>query len=69
PASGNLNIVLEEDTTMLEETVVVGYGVQKKSVVTAAILVNMLLFWMVRKYSCLMTNRQIWRRKTYSLSP
>ena len=37
PANGNLNIVLEEDTTMLEETVVVGYGVQKKSVVTAAI--------------------------------
>ena len=34
---GNLNIVMEEDTTMLEETVVVGYGVQKKSVVTAAI--------------------------------
>ena len=34
---GNFNIVLEEDTTMLEETVVVGYGVQKKSVVTAAI--------------------------------
>ncbi len=34
---GSLNIILEEDTTMLEETVVVGYGVQKKSVVTAAI--------------------------------
>ena len=34
---GSLNIVLEEDTTMIEETVVVGYGVQKKSVVTAAI--------------------------------
>ena len=34
---GILNIILEEDTTMLEETVVVGYGVQKKSVVTAAI--------------------------------
>lgn len=34
---GSFNIVLEEDTTMLEETVVVGYGVQKKSVVTAAI--------------------------------
>ena len=32
-----LNIVLEEDFQMLEETVVVGYGVQKKSVVTAAI--------------------------------
>ena len=34
---GNLNIVLEEDSEMLEETVVIGYGVQKKSVVTAAI--------------------------------
>ena len=34
---GNLNIILEEDSEMLEETVVVGYGVQKKSVVTAAI--------------------------------
>lgn len=34
---GSLDIVLEEDTTMLEETVVIGYGVQKKSVVTAAI--------------------------------
>ena len=33
----NLNIVLEDDTQMLEETVVIGYGVQKKSVVTAAI--------------------------------
>ena len=37
PANGSLDIVLEEDSTMLEETVVVGYGVQKKSVVTAAI--------------------------------
>jgi len=37
PVGGNLNIVLEEDTEMLEETVVIGYGVQKKSVVTAAI--------------------------------
>ena len=36
-SEGNLDIVLEEDTTMLEETVVIGYGVQKKSVVTAAI--------------------------------
>ena len=35
--AGSLNIILEEDSTMLEETVVVGYGVQKKSVVTAAI--------------------------------
>ena len=37
PVGGNLDIILEEDSTMLEETVVVGYGVQKKSVVTAAI--------------------------------
>ena len=37
PVSGSLDIILEEDSTMLEETVVVGYGVQKKSVVTAAI--------------------------------
>ena len=37
PANGNLDIILEEDTTMLDETVVIGYGVQKKSVVTAAI--------------------------------
>ena len=28
----NLEIILEDDTEMLEETVVVGYGVQKKSV-------------------------------------
>jgi len=32
-----LDIVLEDDSQMLEETVVIGYGVQKKSVVTAAI--------------------------------
>jgi TonB-linked SusC/RagA family outer membrane protein len=32
-----LEIILEDDTEMLEETVVVGYGVQKKSVVTASI--------------------------------
>ena len=32
-----LTVILEDDTQMLEETVVVGYGVQKKSVVTAAI--------------------------------
>ena len=31
------NIVLEEDAEMLEETVVIGYGVQKKSDVTGAI--------------------------------
>ncbi len=33
----NLTVVLQDDTQMLEETVVVGYGVQKKSVVTASI--------------------------------
>lgn len=32
-----LDILLEDDAQMLEETVVIGYGVQKKSVVTAAI--------------------------------
>lgn len=32
-----LNIVLKEDAQLLDEVVVVGYGVQKKSVVTAAI--------------------------------
>lgn len=32
-----IDIILEEDTQMLEETVVVGYGVQKKSSVTGAI--------------------------------
>ena len=32
-----LDIVLKDDSQMLEETVVIGYGVQKKSVVTAAI--------------------------------
>ena len=32
-----LDIVLSDDSQMLEETVVVGYGVQKKSVVTASI--------------------------------
>ena len=31
------NIVLQDDTEMLEETVVIGYGVQKKSDVTGAI--------------------------------
>lgn len=34
---GPISVVLEEDSEMLEETVVIGYGVQKKSVVTAAI--------------------------------
>jgi len=33
----NLQIVLQEDSEALDEVVVVGYGVQKKSVVTAAI--------------------------------
>lgn len=33
----NLNFVLKEDTKTLDEVVVVGYGIQKKSVVTAAI--------------------------------
>ncbi len=33
----SLNIVLQEDSEALDEVVVVGYGVQKKSVVTAAI--------------------------------
>jgi TonB-dependent starch-binding outer membrane protein SusC len=35
--NGNLTIKLAEDTRNLDEIVVVGYGVQKKSVVTAAI--------------------------------
>ena len=35
--TGSLDIILEEDTEMLDDVVVVGYGVQKKSVVTAAI--------------------------------
>ena len=33
----SFNIVLEEDTEMLEETVVIGYGVQKKSDLTGAV--------------------------------
>ena len=33
----NLRVVLVDDAEMLEETVVIGYGVQKKSVVTASI--------------------------------
>ena len=38
PANGGtLNFVLKEDNLMLEETVVVGYGVQKKSDLTGAI--------------------------------
>ena len=33
----SLKIVLQEDSETLDEVVVVGYGVQKKSVVTASI--------------------------------
>lgn len=33
----NMRVVLKEDATSLDDVVVVGYGVQKKSVVTAAI--------------------------------
>ncbi len=36
-AKAQLTIILEEDNKLLEDVVVVGYGVQKKSVVTAAI--------------------------------
>lgn len=36
-AAADMNIILEEDNNLLSEVVVVGYGVQKKSVVTAAI--------------------------------
>lgn len=36
-ATPQMNVVLEEDNNLLSEVVVVGYGVQKKSVVTAAI--------------------------------
>ena len=35
--SGPLNVVLQNDTQMLEETVVVGYGVQKKVNLTGAV--------------------------------
>ena len=37
PARVKMNVVLVEDKKLLEDVVVVGYGVQKKSVVTAAI--------------------------------
>ncbi len=37
PSSGNLNVLLSESTTSLNDVVVVGYGTQKKSVVTGAI--------------------------------
>ncbi|WP_455667598.1 SusC/RagA family TonB-linked outer membrane protein [Phocaeicola sp.] len=36
-SSSPLNVILKEDTKTLDEVVVVGYGVQKKSVVTASI--------------------------------
>ena len=36
-AADNLHVVLKEDAKALDEVVVVGYGVQKKSVVTASI--------------------------------
>lgn len=36
-ATANMNVVLKEDSKSLEELVVVGYGVQKKSSVTGAI--------------------------------
>lgn len=39
PSSSVLNIVLEEDNQMLEETVVVGYGTQKKINLTGAVSV------------------------------
>ncbi len=37
PARKNMNIVLKEDQQTLNDVVVIGYGVQKKSVVTASI--------------------------------
>ncbi len=37
PAAANMNIVLKEDAEVLEEVVVVGYGVQKKSDLTGSI--------------------------------
>ena len=36
-SSSLLNIILKEDNKTLDEVIVVGYGVQKKSVVTASI--------------------------------
>ena len=36
-ASPNMSLTLEEDNSQLDEVVVIGYGVQKKSVVTASI--------------------------------
>ena len=37
PASASMNVVLEEDSTLLEETVVVGYGTQRKQSLTGAV--------------------------------
>ncbi|MBR4808951.1 MAG: TonB-dependent receptor [Bacteroidales bacterium] len=37
PASANMDIVLKEDSEMLNETVVVGYGVQKRESLTGSI--------------------------------
>ena len=37
PAQAEMNVVLLEDTQMLDETVVIGYGIQKKSDLTGAI--------------------------------
>ncbi|MFZ1236472.1 MAG: TonB-dependent receptor [Prevotella sp.] len=37
PASNNMKVVLESDAAILNDVIVIGYGVQKKSVVTAAI--------------------------------
>lgn len=37
PAATGMKIVMKENSTMLDEVVAVGYGVQKKSVVTASI--------------------------------
>ena len=36
-AAANMNVTLEEDSKTLEETIVVGYGVQKKSSLTGAV--------------------------------
>ena len=37
PAKADMKVILVEDSKTLEDVIVVGYGVQKKSVVTAAI--------------------------------
>lgn len=37
PTSGNLKIVMEQDQTVLQETVVIGYGVQRKSDLTGSV--------------------------------